>query len=455
MQPHKAKVATGSLRRLLRRGARLHIANLLGKFRPADISEMVSSLTEPERQAVFAILLSRNRKLAAETLNELGVERSLELLNQMQAAQISEVLQELESDDAALFIAALPEEVAQEVLDRMRAEESNEVQGLLQYPEKTAGRIMNPNVFSLSEELSAGEAINTIQTTQDLEMVFYLYVVDERQHLVGVISLRQLIMVPPDTPLKQIMRTNVISVTTDMDQEEVARQVAHYDLLAIPVTDQENKLVGVITVDDVIDVITEEATEDIFYMAGVDVHDHVYTPVRASVRKRLPWLAINLVTALLAATVVAIYEPTIARFSFLAVFLPVVAGMGGNSGTQTLTVIVRGLALGELTWENARSALFKESLVGVANGLVLGILAGIAAYIWKSSYMLGVALGGAMIINMFVAGVTGSVIPLVLKRLNIDPAIASGILLTTFTDVTGFLSFLGLASALIHYLPVA
>jgi len=455
MQPQKTKVATASLRRLLRRGARLHIANLLGKFRPADISEMVSSLTEPERQAVFAILLSRNRKLAAETLNELGVERSLELLNQMQAAQISEVLQELESDDAALFIAALPEEVAQEVLDRMRAEESNEVQGLLQYPEKTAGRIMNPNVFSLSEELSAGEAINTIQTTRDLEMVFYLYVVDERQHLVGVISLRQLIMVPPGTLLKDIMRSNVISVTTDTDQEEVARQVANYDLLAIPVTDQENKLVGVITVDDVIDVITEEATEDIFYMAGVDVHDHVYTPVRASVRKRLPWLAINLVTALLAATVVAIYEPTIARFSFLAVFLPVVAGMGGNSGTQTLTVVVRGLALGELTWENARNVLFKESMVGIANGVALGLVAGVAAYIWKSSYMLGVALGGAMIINMFVAGVTGSVIPLVLKRLNIDPAIASGILLTTFTDVTGFLSFLGLASALIHYLPVA
>lgn len=455
MQPQKAKVAAGSLRRLLRRGARLHIANLLGKFRPADISEMVSSLTEQERQAVFAILLGRNRKLAAETLNELGVERSLELLNQMQAAQISEVLQELESDDAALFISALPEEVAQEVLDRMRAEESNEVQGLLQYEDETAGRIMNPNVFSLAEDLSAGEAISTIQTAEDLEMVFYLYVVDERQHLVGVISLRQLIMVRPTTPLKKIMRTNVISVTTDTDQEEVARQVAHYDLLAIPVTDEENKLVGVITVDDVIDVITEEATEDIFYMAGVDVNDHVYTPVRASVRKRLPWLAVNLVTALLAATVVAIYEPTIARFSFLAVFLPVVAGMGGNSGTQTLTVTVRGLALGELTWANGRKALWKESMVGIVNGLALGLVAGVAAYIWKSSYMLGVVLGGAMIINMFVAGVTGSIIPVALKRMNIDPAIASGIILTTFTDVTGFLSFLGLATALIHYLPVA
>ncbi|RPJ83393.1 MAG: magnesium transporter, partial [Acidobacteria bacterium] len=256
-------------------------------------------------------------------------------------------------------------------------------------------------------------------------------------------------------PLKKIMTTNVISVKTDTDQEEVARQVAHYDLLAIPVTDAENKLLGVVTVDDVIDVIKEEATEDIFYMAGVDVHDHVYTPVRGSVRRRLPWLGINLVTALIAASVVAFFEPTIARFSFLAVFLPVVAGMGGNCGTQTLTVMVRGLALGELTWANSRAALAKESLVGITNGLALGFVAGFAAYLWKSNAVLGLVLAGAMIINMFVAGVTGSVIPLLLKKINVDPAIASGIILTTFTDVTGFLSFLGLASLLLHYIPVS
>jgi len=361
----------------------------------------------------------------------------------------------LETDDAAEFISALPEETAQEVLERMRVEDSTDVQGLLQYEPETAGRIMTPNVFSLSEDLAVSEAIHAIQTAEDLEMVFYLYVVDDRRHLVGVVSLRQLLMVPPSTPLKKIMTTNVISVKTDTDQEEVARQVARYDLLAIPVTDAENKLVGVITVDDVIDVIKEEATEDIFHMAGVDVHDHVYTSVRLSVRRRLPWLGINLVTALIAASVVAIFEPTIARFSFLAVFLPVVAGMGGNCGTQTLTVIVRGLALGELTWANSRAALAKESMVGITNGLVLGVVAGFAAYLWKSNSILGLILAGAMIINMFVAGVTGSVIPLLLKKINVDPAIASGIILTTFTDVTGFLSFLGLASILLHYIPLS
>ena len=455
MQAQKVQMAAGSVRKLLRRNAHGHVSNLLAKFRPADVSTIIESLTEPERVAVFSILVRRDRDFAAETLSELGAERGLELLAPLKSEEISEVLQELETDDAAEFISALPEGTAREVLEGMRVEDSTEVQELLQYEPETAGRIMTPNVFSLSEDLAVSEAIHAIQTAEDLEMVFYLYVVDDRRHLVGVVSLRQLLVVPPGTPLKKVMTANVIAVKTDTDQEEVARQVALYDLLAIPVTDAENKLVGVITVDDVIDVIKEEATEDIFHMAGVDVHDHVYTPVRLSVRRRLPWLAINLVTALIAASVVAIFEPTIARFSFLAVFLPVVAGMGGNCGTQTLTVIIRGLALGELTWANSRAALAKEAMVGITNGFVLGIVAGFAAYLWKSNAILGLVLAGAMIINMFVAGVTGSVIPLLLKKINVDPAIASGIILTTFTDVTGFLSFLGLASILLHYIPLS
>jgi len=244
-------------------------------------------------------------------------------------------------------------------------------------------------------------------------------------------------------------------VATETDQEEVAREVALYDLLAIPVVDQENKLVGVVTVDDVLDIIEEEATEDIFYLAGVEGHDHIHTPPLTSVRRRLPWLVVNLATALLAATVVAFYEPTIAQFSFLAVFLPVVAGMGGNAGTQTLTVIVRGLALGEISWESGKSILSKEIVVGLNNGIITGILAGAVAYLWKGSYMLGVILGGAMIINVAMAGVVATLIPLILKRMNVDPAIASGIFVTTFTDVVGFLSFLGLATFFLQYLPVA
>ena len=361
----------------------------------------------------------------------------------------------METDSATVFVSALPQENAQEVLEKMDVEESAEVQHLLQYEEDTAGRIMTPGVFALFEDLSVSEAIHTIQTAKDLEVIFYLYVVDERNHLVGVVSVRELLIAPPSTPLKKIMTTDVISVATNTDQEEVALEVALYDLLAIPVVDQENKLVGVVTVDDVIDVIEEEASEDIFYLAGVEGQDHIHTPPLTSVKRRLPWLVVNLATALLAATVVAFYEPTIAQFSFLAVFLPVVAGMGGNSGTQTLTVIVRGLALGEVSWESGKSILSKEIVVGVNNGIVTGILAGLVAYLWKGSYVLGMVLGGAMIINVALAGVVATLVPLILRRMNVDPAIASGIFVTTFTDAVGFLSFLGLATYFLQYLPVS
>ena len=412
-------------------------------------------LSEREQGTVFKLLVQENREIAAETLKALGPEPGRELLTLISSQEISEVLEELESDSATAFVSVLPEDLAHDVLEHMRVEESTEVRGLLQYEEETAGRIMTPNVFSLGEDVSISEAIQTIQTTQELEMVFYLYVVDLRNHLVGVVSLRQLLTVLPSTPLKKIMSTDVISVRTETDQEEVARQVALYDLLAIPVVNEENKLLGVITVDDVIDVIKEEATEDILHLAGVEADDHILTPALTSFRKRIPWLVVNLATALLAATIVAFYESTIERLVFLAVFLPVVAAMGGNSGTQTLTVIVRGLALGELTWKSSKSVLRKEITVGISNGLTIGILAGLVAYIWRGSYVLGLVLAAAMIINILVAGIVGTIVPLLLKQLNIDPAIASSIFVTTFTDAIGFLSFLSLATLLLEHFPVA
>ena len=448
----KSHILAGSVRKLLRRQAHGHVAKVLDKLRPGDVSSIMMELNERDQSSLFTVLMKHSRQHAAETLKDLDLEVGLELLKRFPSQEITQVLRELKTDDVVGFISALPEELAQEVLEGMRVEESTEIQELLQHEEETAGRIMTPNVFALREDLSVSEAVHTIQTTEELEMVFYLYVVDERNHLVGVVSLRQLLMTPPVTLLKEVMSTDLISVGTDTDQEEVARQVALYDLLAIPVVNHENKLMGVVTVDDIIDVIKEEATEDIFYLAGV-VDDHIYTSPRASIGKRLPWLVMNLATALIAATVVAFYEPTIASFAFLAVFLPVVAGMGGNCGTQTLTVMVRGLALGEISWGTSRSTVFKEVVVGTANGLATGVLAGAVAYLWKGNFILGLVLGAAMIINMFVAGIVGTLIPLFLKRINVDPAIASSIFLTTFTDVIGFLSFLGLATLLQQHLP--
>jgi magnesium transporter len=312
---------------------------------------------------------------------------------------------------------------------------------------------MNPHVFALPEDVTVAEAITAVQNARDVEMVFYLYVVDERRHLVGVVSLRRLLLVSPDTPLKRIMTTDVYSARVDLDQEEVARQVASYNLLAIPVVDSENKLVGVITVDDVIDVIKDEATEDVYRLAGVSIDDGVLTPPGDSLRRRLPWLLLNLVTAFAAASIVGLFTRTIESVVILAAFMPVVAGMGGNAGTQTLAVIVRGISIGELQWSNARQALVKEALVGLGNGLALGLVGAIGAWVVTGgNWPLGFILMAAMIINMFVAAVAGTLIPLGLRAMKVDPALASSVFITTLTDLFGFLSFLGLATIFVRYL---
>jgi magnesium transporter len=441
-----------SVKRLLRIGATANLLNLLQKQHPADLAQIFSELVDKDREAAFSLLAERNGRLAMETISELGPESGAALLATRSAEEIAKLAQEIPSDDAAALIDYLPEELSAAVLDLMRPKESGVVENLLEYEEQTAGRIMNPHVFALSEDITVGEAITELQNNRDVEMVFYLYVVDDRKHLVGVVSLRRLLLVSPETPLKRIMTADLISARVDMDQEEVARQVAAYNLLAIPVTDEENKLVGIITVDDVIDVIKDEATEDIYRLAGVAGDDRAFTPARESFRKRLPWLAINLVTAFLAAGVVALFEVQIDLFPVLAIFMPIVAGMGGNAGTQTLTVIVRGIALGELTWSNSRKALLKEAAVGIGNGLVLGIIAALVVWITRGNPVLGAVLGMAMIINMFVAATAGTLVPLGLRAVNVDPALASSVFITTMTDVFGFFSFLGLAAVFAKYL---
>jgi magnesium transporter len=441
-----------SVKRLLRIGATANLLNLLQKQHPADLAQIFSELVEKDREAAFSLLAERNGRLAMETISELGPESGAALLATRSAEEIARLAQEIPSDDAAALIDYLPEELSAAVLDLMRPKESGVVENLLEYEEQTAGRIMNPHVFALSEDMTVGEAITELQNNRDVEMVFYLYVVDDRKHLVGVVSLRRLLLVSPETPLKRIMTADLISARVDMDQEEVARQVAAYNLLAIPVTDEENKLVGIITVDDVIDVIKDEATEDIYRLAGVAGDERAFTPALESLRKRLPWLAINLVTAFFAAAVVALFEKQIDLFPVLAIFMPIVAGMGGNAGTQTLTVIVRGIALGELTWSNSRKALLKEAAVGVGNGLVLGLIAALVVWITRGSPVLGGVLGMAMIINMFVAATAGTLVPLGLRAVNVDPALASSVFITTMTDVFGFFSFLGLAAVFAKYL---
>lgn len=458
-QAHSQKFALtlDSVRRLIRAGAAARAMNILRRLRPPDVAEVLHSLNDLDRHAVFAALSRTEKELAAASISELGIEEGVALLTALTPEDIALVLQELAADDVALFVAEFPEELRVRLLELMKVETSTDVQELLSFAEGTAGRIMTPDVFSLNEDLTVGEAISAIQrASHNVEMVFYLYVIDDRNHLVGVVSLRQLLLVAPTVPLKKIMSTDVISVRTDTDQEEVASIVARYNLLGVPVVDNENKLAGLITVDDVIDVIREEATEDLYALAGVRSDDHAHSSPARSVRLRLPWLLINLATAVLASSVVHLFEATIEAVVVLATLMPIVAGMGGNAATQTLAVIVRGLALGEVTWENSRRILLKEILVGLSNGLINGAVAALIVVVWfgfsTKSLLIGLIIALAMVINLLLAGIGGTVVPIILKRLKADPAIASTVFVTTMTDVGGFLAFLGLATLVMKYL---
>jgi magnesium transporter len=451
--PRRIDLVLESVRRLLRVGATPNLLNLLQKQHPADLAQLFTELPERERHAAFNTLVEKNGRLAMEALSELGPEKGGELLALRPAEEIARLAQDIPSDDAAALIDHLPEELSIAVLELIRPKPGGGVSELLEYDERTAGRLMNPSVFALSEELTAGEAITALQTSRDVEMVFYIYVVDERRHLVGVISLRRLLLVPPDTPLKRIMTSDIYSARVDTDQEEVARQVASYNLLAIPVVDAENKLVGSITVDDVIDIIKDEATEDVLRLAGVSKDDGVLTPPRESLQRRLPWLLVNLVTAFIAASVVNAFSGTIDRLVVLATYMSVVPVMGVNAATQTLAVIVRGIAIGELTWTNARQAVMKECLVALGNGVVNGAAGCLVVWlVTRGNWALGLIMMAAMVINMLVGAFAGTLIPLGLRALKVDPALASSVFITTFTDVFGFFSFLGLATVFQRFL---
>ena len=421
----------------------------LAAIHPADVAAVLREFPITEQVTLFRQL---SREQAGAVLSEMDNESLLALVEALDQGEVSEILDRMPPDEAADVVETLPEEQAEQILDRMPEEESEEIQELLQYGESTAGGIMTPEFVAVHEDMTVGQALDHVRKAVTKEGVFYVYVVDDHDHLVGVVPLRRLITADPLTPIHAIRRPDVIRVSAETDQEEVARLVTKHNLLAVPVVSRDNRLIGTITVDDVIDVIHEEATEDIHRLGGVAADETVFDPAAKVVRRRLFWLLVNLPTAILAATVVALFEPAIKEVAVLAVFMPIVAGMGGNAGIQTFTVIVRAIALGDLTLANTRKVLAREALIGLANGVGTGVVAGAIAYAWKGNAMLGVILGLAMITNMLVAALAGTLIPVALKLIRVDPAVATGVIVTTFTDCSGFLSFLGLATILLRFL---
>ncbi len=415
------------------------------QLHPADLADRLQRLSHEEARDVLTRLPSA---LAAAAIAELEPEQSIELLSKLSVEQVTQFLEEMPSKEAADIAGDLNLEQRTEALADLPPEKSAQVSALLRYPEDTAGGIMSDRFIALRADQTILECQATLRARAEIETpdVSYLYVTDARQKFLGVISLRDLVFRRPERRVEDIMNRSAATVRVDADQEEIARQFEHYHYLGLPVLDLDGRLVGVVRANDVIQVAQDEATEDMQLMVGLSGEEHALTPWRKSIRSRLPWLCVNLATAFLAAAVVGIFEDTIARWTVLAVFLPIVAGQGGNAGVQTLTVIIRDLALGEISRGDGRKALMKELLLGTANGLAIGLIVGIGSYIWKGHAILGFVVGTAMLLNMVAAALSGVLIPFGLKALKVDPALASSIFLTTVTDVAGFFFFLGLAT---------
>jgi len=399
-------VVLDSVRRLLRIGATANLLNLLQKQHPADLAQIFGGLADKEREAGFSVLAERNPRLAMEAVSELGPEAGAALLATRPAEEIAKLAQEIPSDDAAALLDNLPEDLSTSVLEMMRPQESGEVENLLEYAEQTAGRIMNPHVFALAEDMTVGEAITALQGSRDVEMVFYLYVVDSRRRVVGVVSLRRLLLVAPSARLRGIMTSDVFSVGVDADQEEVAKVVTSYNVVAVPVVDRENRLVGTITVDDVIDVIKDETTEDIQKLGGVEALDEPYaaTPFWTLVKKRARWLVVLFLGEMLTATAMGYFEEEIAKAVVLALFVPLVISSGGNSGSQAASLIIRALALGEVTLRDWWRVARREIGAGLALGCTLGAFYSAIPSLALNGWIFGAAmavgaLGGAQIVR--------------------------------------------------------
>jgi magnesium transporter len=415
-----------------------------------DIAALLGNVTNEKAVVAFRLL---PKNTTVHVFEFLDPEQQQHLLESFGDQGVRSLLEAMPPDDRVDLLEEVPAMVAKRLLRVLSAEQRAFTMEILGYKEGTAGRSMTPYYVDLRKNMTAAQALQRIRDLAlDRETVYESYVIDDERHLEGIVSLKYLVLADPGTRVSDIMRTNPRSISTATDQEEAARLLREHDLLAVPVVDGELRLVGIITWDDVADIVEEEATEDMYKLAGIS-GERVSGPLILSLRNRFPWLTINLATTFLAALVIYLFESTIARVALLAMFLPVVAGQGGIGGTQTLTLVIRSMVLRELTGRKGEfRLLLREIYLGVIHGLLMGVLVGVAAYIWKGNYMLGVVLALAMLGNMVVAGLAGAGIPLLLARLKVDPAIASAVIVTTCTDVAGFFLFLGMATVLIRFL---
>ncbi|MCF7906783.1 magnesium transporter [Patescibacteria group bacterium] len=436
--------------RLIRHKAYGLAFNIIRKGRASDLADLFRYLT-PKQKQWFADSVLKSHQLAA-VLSEMEDDLVVQFISLINKKDLIPAIEKMNPDDAADLFLTLKEEERQTLLRKLNKEQRLTISRLLGFGPHTAGGIMTTDFLALSEDVTSAKAISLIKKQERRSEILYIYVIDHHQQLVGVISFRQLVLAQRNQRLSNLMEKDPISISVDEDQEEASSKIAKYNLLALPVVDDHHCLVGQITVDDAMDVLYEEATEDIYHLASLDTEEHVSTPALHSTRLRFPWLVLNLLTCILAALSVSFFEETIEKYVVLAVLLPVVAGMGGNAGTQSLVVVTRGLALGEIDWRSGIKTIFKEIKVGSLNGFLLGVMMAVITFLWYHNLALSLVIFLAMLGNLFIAGLFGSLVPLFLRKLKLDPALGSSIFVTTATDVFGFVFYLGLATLLINFI---
>jgi len=417
---------------------------------PIDIAEALSELEASEINNFTKLIETED---LADIFEESEKELQIDILKCKSSQEIIEIFSHMAADDITDILGLLPIQKRKKLLRHMKQDDALVVKNLLGYDKESAGGIMTTEYLLLNKNLTTTEALKKLKNiAPDTEIIDTIFISDDNKKLVGSVDLRDILSSDDNKILEELMDDNIVKVTADVDQEIVAQQVAKYDLTVIPVINNSGILIGIITVDDIIDVIEAENTEDLYKMHGVDEEESSNATLMQSVQSRLPWMFINLATAFLATFTVAIFEDVISQVVALAAAMPIVAGMGGNAGTQTLSIVIRGIALGEIDFKDNWKLLFKEAMVGIINGTATGLVTGLILYLMYGNYYLGLIIFLAMILNLLIAGMFGFLIPLSLQSLGIDPALASAIFVTTVTDVFGFFVFLGLAKTFLIYL---
>ena len=441
-----SRVVVAVLRALVAQNADA-LNTLLDPLHAADIADLLEQIDQRDRASLLRLWKGG---MDGDILSELGDDLREEVIDGLGPAELADAVRDLESDDVVDLVEDLDQEQQDQVLDALDAGDRLVVEKALAYPDESAGRLMQMEVVRAPSHWTVGETIDYLRASDDLpEQFYHVILVDPRMKPAGYVTLGRLLGTPRPIHLTELLEPSFRTFRVDQDEEDVAYAFNQYHLISAPVVDEDDRLVGVITIDDAMIVLDEEHEEDILRLAGVDGDSSLTDKVIATTKRRFPWLAVNLVTAIFASLVISLFEDTIATLVALAVLMPIVASMGGNAGTQSLTVAVRSIATKDLTGANVWRVIRREVLVGLVNGAIFAVVMGIVGWVWFGSPMLGVVIAIAMVINMVVAGLAGTAIPVALEKMGVDPALASGAFVTTVTDVVGFFAFLGLAAVML------